>query len=379
MSTKKKVFLTEEEIIQYCKDNNIDPSICYCKECGKFLAYDNAVFHINSISHKLVCDDNKLSFLSTRNYNGNIYRLSRCYDCVCKKFPNFSNVHFKFAQKAAKYTQYGFDVPDEDFLPVSMSRQSVTKEKMIKKYGVTEGEQRWKKYCDKQAETNTFEYKQNKYGITKEQFDEYNKSRSVTLDNLIRRHGLTEGINIWHNYIKRQRYTCSKEYFLETYGEQEGLEKYINFCNIRNSQNRIQQKCSQISLKLFNELKKEFKNNVIFYNKDEYKVKTYNNVYFVDYYDKTLNIIIEFYGDYWHMNPSIYPKDTIQRIQHSTPILAENKWEKDKQRINDIQKTLNCKIIIVWESTYKQNRKTTLQLLIDMINNKDKLNNVIIL
>ena len=66
----KAKYLSEQEIVQYCKDNNIDPSICYCKECGKFLAYDNAVFHINFVTKKIVCDDNKLSFLSTRNYNG---------------------------------------------------------------------------------------------------------------------------------------------------------------------------------------------------------------------------------------------------------------------------------------------------------------------
>ena len=89
-------YLNEQEIIQYCKDNNIDPSICYCKECGKFLAYDNAVFHINQATKKLVTDDNKLSFLSTRNYNGNEYHLCRCYDCVCNKFPNFNlSLHIK--------------------------------------------------------------------------------------------------------------------------------------------------------------------------------------------------------------------------------------------------------------------------------------------
>lgn len=48
----KAKYLSEQEIVQYCKDNNIDPSICYCKECGKFLAYDNAVFHINSVTKK---------------------------------------------------------------------------------------------------------------------------------------------------------------------------------------------------------------------------------------------------------------------------------------------------------------------------------------
>ena len=64
-------YLNEQEIVQYCKNNNIDPSICYCKECGKFLAYDNAVFHLHTYTGKLICDDNKLSFLSTINYNGN--------------------------------------------------------------------------------------------------------------------------------------------------------------------------------------------------------------------------------------------------------------------------------------------------------------------
>ena len=118
----KAKYLNEQEIIQYCKDNNIDPSICYCKECGKFLAYDNAVFHINKATKKLVTDDNKLSFLSTRNYNGTEYHLCRCYDCVCEKFPNFRDVRFKFAHKAAKYTQYGFGVSDEDFKPVCDAR-----------------------------------------------------------------------------------------------------------------------------------------------------------------------------------------------------------------------------------------------------------------
>ena len=106
MSTRKKEFLSEKQIITYLNDNGIDNSICYCKDCGKFIAYDNAVFHINSVTGKIVCDDNKLSFLSTRDYNGTTYRLCRCYDCVCKKFPEFKNVKFKFAHKAAKYTQY---------------------------------------------------------------------------------------------------------------------------------------------------------------------------------------------------------------------------------------------------------------------------------
>ena len=372
----KAKYLSEQEIVQYCKDNNIDPSICYCKECGKFLAYDNAVFHINSVTKKIVCDDNKLSFLSTRNYNGNEYHLCRCYDCVCNKFPNFKDVRFKFAHKAAKYTQYGFDVPDEDFKPVCDARQSVTKEKMIKKYGITEGTERWNSYCKKQADSNKFEYKHEKYGMTYEEYDEYNKSRAVTLDNMIKRYGVQDGLFHWNQYVERQRYTCTLEYFIEKYGDTIGTEKYNDFVEKRNTSNRLFGP-SAISLEMFDKLIKNYKNNIVYYDENEYSVHTNKLcLYHVDYYDKTLNIIIEFYGDFFHLNPKIYDANFIQFKHHEKAILAKNRWQHDKERIDDIQQTLNCKVIIVWESTYRNDKKGTINSLIQMINNKEQLNNI---
>ena len=372
----KAKYLSEQEIVQYCKDNNIDSSICYCKECGKFLAYDNAVFHINSVTKKIVCDDNKLSFLSTRNYNGNEYHLCRCYDCVCEKFPNFKDVRFKFAHKAAKYTQYGFGVPDEDFKPVCDARQSVTKEKMIKKYGITEGTERWNSYCKKQADSNKFEYKHEKHGMTYEEYDEYNKSRAVTLDNMIKRYGVQDGLFHWNQYVERQRYTCTLEYFIEKYGDTIGTEKYNDFVEKRNTSNRLFGP-SAISLEMFDKLIKNYKNNIVYYDENEYSVHTNKLcLYHVDYYDKTLNIIIEFYGDFFHLNPKIYDADFIQFKHHEKAILAKNRWQHDKERIDDIQQTLNCKVIIVWESTYKNDKKGTINSLIQMINNKEQLNDI---
>ena len=372
----KAKYLSEQEIVQYCKDNNIDPSICYCKECGKFLAYDNAVFHINSVTKKIVCDDNKLSFLSTRNYNGNEYHLCRCYDCVCEKFPNFKDVRFKFAHKAAKYTQYGFGVPDEDFKPVCDARQSVTKEKMIKKYGIIEGTERWNSYCKKQADSNKFEYKHEKHGMTYEEYDEYNKSRAVTLDNMIKRYGVQDGLFHWNQYVERQRYTCTLEYFIEKYGDTIGTEKYNDFVEKRNTSNRLFGP-SAISLEMFDKLIKNYKNNIVYYDENEYSVHTNKLcLYHVDYYDKTLNIIIEFYGDFFHLNPKIYDADFIQFKHHEKAILAKNRWQHDKERIDDIQQTLNCKVIIVWESTYKNDKKGTINSLIQMINNKEQLNDI---
>lgn len=372
----KAKYLNEQEIIQYCKDNNIDPSICYCKECGKFLAYDNAVFHINQATKKLVTDDNKLSFLSTRNYNGNEYHLCRCYDCVCEKFPNFRDVRFKFAHKAAKYTQYGFGVSDEDFKPVCDARQSVTKEKMIKKYGISDGTERWNSYCKKQADSNKFEYKHEKHGMTLEEYNEYNKSRAVTLDNMIKRYGVNEGLIHWNQYVERERYTCTLPYYIEKYGEEIGKEKYDILINKRNPANRLFGP-SAISLEMFNKLIKKFKNNIIYYDDNEFKVKTLkHNLYYVDYYDETLNIVIEFYGNYFHLNPEKYSPDFIQYKNHEKCVKAKDKWQHDKERIDDIQQTLNCKVIIVWESTYRNDKKGTINSLIQMINNKEQLNDI---
>ena len=372
----KAKYLSEQEIVQYCKDNNIDPSICYCKECGKFLAYDNAVFHINSVTKKIVCDDNKLSFLSTRNYNGNEYHLCRCYDCVCEKFPNFKDVRFKFAHKAAKYTQYGFGVPNEELKTVCDARQSKKKKKMIKKYGITEGTERWNSYCKKQADSNKFEYKHEKHGMTYEEYDEYNKSRAVTLDNMIKRYGVQDGLFHWNQYVERQRYTCTLEYFIEKYGDTIGTEKYNDFVEKRNTSNRLFGP-SAISLEMFDKLIKNYKNNIVYYDENEYSVHTNKLcLYHVDYYDKTLNIIIEFYGDFFHLNPKIYDADFIQFKHHEKAILAKNRWQHDKERIDDIQQTLNCKVIIVWESTYKNDKKGTINSLIQMINNKEQLNDI---
>ena len=367
-------YLNEQEIVQYCKDNNIDPSICYCKECGKFLAYDNAVFHINSVTKKLVCDDNKLSFLSTRNYNGNEYHLCRCYDCVCKKFPNFKDVRFKFAHKAAKYTQYGFGVSDEDFKPVSKARQCVTKEKMIKRYGISEGTERWNSYCEKQSVTNTYEYKHEKYGMSQDEFDEYNKSRAVTKENLIKKHGKIEGLKIWNDYIERQRYTCTLDYFIEEYGKEDGTQKYNEFAEKRSDQYYLIGNKSNISLDLFSNLKEYYKDNDTYI---EYTVKSLNNnFYHVDYYDKSLNIVIEFYGDFYHFNPKKYNGNETDYFILGKERTVKDKWQHDKERIDDIQQTLNCKVIIVWESTYKNDKKGTINSLIQMINNKEQLNDI---
>lgn len=97
----------------------------------------------------------------------------------------------------SEITKFAFNIPD-DVYKASRSKYAITKDAMIAKYGEQGGTKKWNEYCKKQALTNTFEYKHQKYDWTKEQFDEYNKSRAVTKENLIRRHCKDKGMIIWN-------------------------------------------------------------------------------------------------------------------------------------------------------------------------------------
>ena len=99
---------------------------------------------------------------------------------------------------------------------------------MLHCIGKNIGLEKWNAYCNKQSITNSFDYKQEKYGWTKEQFDEYNASRAVTLRNLQRKHGIEAGTEKFDNYCKRQAYAGNdKQYFVERYGETVGAQKYL--------------------------------------------------------------------------------------------------------------------------------------------------------
>lgn len=106
-------------------------------------------------------------------------------------------------------------------------RAKVTKEKMIMFYGHNIGTKKWNEYCYKQAHTNSFEYKKKVHGMTREEFDEYNQSRSVTLENMIKRHGELKGRLLWFEYLHKQSYTNSLEYFQEKHGKEKGKEIYL--------------------------------------------------------------------------------------------------------------------------------------------------------
>lgn len=337
--------LTETEVVdEFVKSTGLSATLCYCKECGKFLNH-NEKFWVkqNSKNHiTLGCTNIKHTFLHTKIYNGHEYRRCVCNDCIKKKFPNYKGM---LTCQSAFYVQYAFGVSDEDFKEIKEKVCLRTEEFYIKRFGKDEGLKRWNAYRDKQSYSNTFEYKQEKYGWDKEQFNRYNKSRAVTLDNLIKRHGDIKGHIIWEKYIKQQRYTTTKEYFVKTYGEDYGLKKWEAF----DKAHHMFRKSSDISQELFYQIKRLFPENDIYFDdyNGEYRVGPYS----VDYIDHTLKIVIEFYGDYWHMNPVQYESNSYNKRRK---MFAKDIWSRDNERIEDILSILgpNYKLYVVWERDY---------------------------
>ena len=73
------------------------------------------------------------------------------------------------------------------------------------------------------------------------------------------------------------------------------------------------------------------------------------------------------------MDPKKYPEEYLFLDGKTT---AKEKREKDRKRLENIQSTMNCKIIVVWESTYRSDKDGTINKIINMINNKDRLENI---
>jgi hypothetical protein len=265
------------------------------------------------------------------------------------------------------------------------NRLGFTKNRSIELYGEEEGIKRWRSYCELQSTTNTFEYKQQKYGWTKDQFGAYNKSRASTKTNFIKRYGKDKGIKRWDEYCELQKYVGVKlEYFVEKYGKDLGYKKYNQMCFLKshtkesfiykygelegtlrwneylhNKSNGFSKIANECFSRLTENLDDERKKLMYWmeHNK-EYFFSTSEYIYYVDFYDKSTNTVIEFYGDYWHCNPKIYAQDYFQPTIKKT---AKEIQLNDNNRIEQLKRDFNINVYIIWESDYNKNAKPIIE------------------
>jgi hypothetical protein len=97
-------------------------------------------------------------------------------------------------------------------------------------------------------------------------------------------------------------------------------------------------------------------------------IKYENKRYQVDcYYD---NKIIEFFGNYWHANPTKYNKNSIIIKYGKKKIFAHEIWKEDGKRIKNLKK--KYKILIIWEEDYVNNKENVFNKCIKFLKKVDK-------
>jgi hypothetical protein len=310
----------------------------------------------------------------------------KCLECGFEG-PRLQWTHFKYncTGRFNNGKEYKLAYPGAKIVTDELAKSTaVTLKNLVKKYGDVDGKEKFRQYKEKQAISNSFEYKKEKFGWDKEQFDNYNSSRAQTLKKMINRHGEIIGAEKWENYCIQQGYTNTRDYFIKKYGNTQGIQKYLEINHKKSIPHNptllsihlgiSKEEATQIIIKrhtsLFtSELEKEFtqlltskigKLDHTSFQNPFGKWSELLNTYVV--YDiKHNNCIIEFNGDYWHANPKIYADTAIIRGKTALEIR-----QRDMLKLKTVE-DLGFSVLTVWEQDFRLNKEETTNKVIQWI------------
>ena len=341
-----------------------------CRFCGEKIINSNFYITYNTKQKYIQLS---VPYIYCREIDHKKYYLSCCENCLLTHFkdrlPKAQKYYF---MKANKYGAYCFGYSYDEYKKICSMTVGVTEKSMIKKWGEELGIQKWNEYKRKQSVTNTFECKKKKFNWNKEQFDEFNKSRAVTLKNLQNKYGKELGEIYFNDYVEKQKLTKSHEYMINKYGEEktkainqskgqtlsnyikrlgkiEGLKQYeIMLSHHKNY-------FSKISQKFFDEIDKYISQKYTTYyatKNHEYGVNLHNNDYIrLDYFILELNLCIEFNGTYFHADPRFFNENDYPN-PHNKVLTSKTIWENDNNRYKKLKEYRNIDTVVVWEYDY---------------------------
>lgn len=306
------------------------------------------------------------------------------------------------SQSAAFYFSLIFDISEEDLKREMDKFVTSTPEFFKRKFG-KDWESAYNNYRKVQAKAGcTLEYFIEKLGSEegKKKYEEVCANKGVTLKNCIRKYGKIEGKKQFDEYCKKQEYAgCKLEYFIEKYGKEEGAKKYyeINHQKAMTLENMIRVHgleegkivyqqwidkaianhigYSKVSQELFEAVDKKLgdlaKNSKWATKNGEAEIE----INISDYAKKWArpdyvlgNKIIEFNGDYWHCNPKFYnAEDFVPRFGTTTAQSVKEVWESDYNREQEF-KRLGYEVLTVWEDDYYANPVKEIDRCVDFLN-----------
>lgn len=310
----------------------------------------------------------------TKRVNDKIYNLSICEECLISKHSDYLLKNkLRIFNTCNAISAYAFQIPDTEIKKKNL-KDFPSLENFIVKYGKEFGTQKWEEYRKKLSRKNTLEFHVEKWGVElgHEKYKKYNKDKSATKENFIRRH--SDGEERWKRYVERQSFTESLEYCLEKWGEEgrliyaerqkrkivnletlqkkwgaeEGLIRYEKMMNKRfeaiSKSPGFSRKAQLFFEKVIEKLPNDLASEVSYSGNKEKFFLVQGYFFSVDFYIPSLSLIVEFYGDYWHCNPKIYKADDMIFGGKT----ARDIWDYDKKRIEKLKDAANH-IIIVWE------------------------------
>lgn len=315
-----------------------------CRICGSVIVNRNFKLKVDKFSYTI-----KISVpeIGCREIDGKKYKISACEDCMKEHFGFLPNTKYYY-MKANKYGQFNFGYSDDEYGKLCAMTTGVTEKSMIRKHGREEGCKRWKSYCDNRAEINSFEYKQKYFGWDKETFDAFNKSRAVTIENLISRYGKDEGIERWNKYIEKQKITKSFDYMVNKFGYEKAVA--IN----KSKASEFSGGYSELSQDCFRKIDEIIADRYTSY----FATKNHERLFdigsrrvMLDYYIEELNVCIEFNGTIFHGDPRIF-----EATSHPNPFVkdmtAKDIWENDNNRYSKLNELYGIKTYVIWENDY---------------------------
>lgn len=328
-----------------------------CKECGEFFAVD-------SIIQK---DNQQFAFMrSIKGCDcGRINNSKKQNLCLYGNLNNYTSpFEGRFTEKWFK-EKYGNEWEEEH--KKKHQKTAGTLENFIRRHGDHKGKEKYKEFC-KKCDNKSLKYFIQRFGEERGR-NEYEKSCNIQQKTSPR------GIFYWieKGYSEIEAKKLKKDfnsrgsninYLKKKYGNEEGEKRYYESMKRRIQSNNIFSKTSkQCFEKIINILCID--KNSCYFAENEYFISSKNYFFSVDFYNKDLNLWIEFNGDFWHANPEIYKKDDF--IGYPINKFANDLWKKDNDRIEKISNHLKTSPIIIWERKWNRNPEKYISIIKEKI------------
>lgn len=246
-------------------------------------------------------------------------------------------------------------------------KKANTLERYIEKYGKENGHKRynkWKEQCRKNG--CSLEIFKVRYGENEGQqkWKEYCNRvyRKRSKENYIKELGIVDGTKKWESYKQNLKKAKTLERYVQRLGEELGKIKYEEYLN-KLKNNCWKRGASKLSIEhiLPPIIQAGYKINDIFIGispSKEFQYRVNNKIYYYDCVIPNIKLVIEFNSLAWHCDPTIMsPEKFIAWKPPKGEISPADKYIYDLHKIRAIEKE-DYEVLVIWqESGVEMNHK----------------------